>query len=177
MPILVVSGSDVDQVISKFTPDDLVNLMAIVFSRLSSSSQDSTSTQISQADICLPHRLSVPTTNHTGLFMPSRMTPFGTAIKVVSVPTASAPSEIRNRGLPASTLVFDDHTGEVRAMVNAKNLTALRNAAGMLPLHQSLPLSIHRFYIRFLALHQALTVLRSSSPSSNRSRRTNRRTH
>ena len=58
------------------------------------------------------------------------MTPFGTAMKVVSVPSASAPDEIKQKGLPASTIVLDEITGEVKALVNASKLTALRNAAG-----------------------------------------------
>ncbi|KAJ7787395.1 hypothetical protein B0H14DRAFT_284366 [Mycena olivaceomarginata] len=72
--------------------------------------------------------------NHTALFMPARIaqgplaTLRGTSVKVVCVPTSPADS----RGLPASTLVLDEETGAVRAIMNASNLTALRNAAGSL---------------------------------------------
>jgi ornithine cyclodeaminase len=51
----------------------------------------------------------------------------GTAVKVVCVPAESDP-----RGLPGTTLVLDEVTGGVKAVVNARNLTALRNAAGSL---------------------------------------------
>ena len=147
--VLFLSSSDVDKVVSTFTSDDLTNLMARVFFSLSSSTspnsnsdpssnrpRDFKDSKVSKGEpkevdsICLPHRLSVPTTNHTALFMPSRMTPFGTAMKVVSVPSASAPDEIKQKGLPASTIVLDEITGEVKALVNASKLTALRNAAG-----------------------------------------------
>jgi len=81
--------------------------------------------------------------NHTALFMPARLGPptieltsfasevatnntlGDTAIKVVSVPKQSG-----IYGLPATTLVLDEVTGGVKAVVNARKLTALRNAAG-----------------------------------------------
>ncbi|KAH7914929.1 hypothetical protein BJ138DRAFT_999122 [Hygrophoropsis aurantiaca] len=72
-----------------------------------------------------PHRTSISMEQHTTLFMPSRVADMGTAIKVVSVPTLP---DIR--GLPASTLVLDEVTGGVKAIVNARSLTALRTAAG-----------------------------------------------
>ncbi|KAI0795800.1 NAD-P-binding protein [Abortiporus biennis] len=126
MSLLVLSAKDVDKVVSKFTPNDLVNLMAQVFGSFSSMESPS------PLDLSLPHRLNVPTINHSALFMPSRITPFGTAMKVVSVPTVSAPPEIKQKGLPGSTLLLDDETGAVKAIINASNLTALRNAAGSL---------------------------------------------
>lgn len=55
--------------------------------------------------------------------MPGRIN-HRTAIKIVSVPTAGGD------GLPGTTLVMDEETGHVRAVVNARKLTALRNAAG-----------------------------------------------
>ncbi|KAI0072603.1 NAD-P-binding protein [Panus rudis PR-1116 ss-1] len=126
MTTLILSAQDVQSVTSKFSPDDLVTLMARVFRQFSSndSAEDSA--------ICLPHRLTVPMKHHTALFMPSRISQFGTAIKVVSVPTPDAPAEVRAKGLPGSTLVLDEETGAVKALVNASNLTALRNAAGSL---------------------------------------------
>ncbi len=48
-----------------------------------------------------------------------------TALKVVAVPTPAA----RHPGLPATTLLFDEETGKVSAMVNASELTGLRTAA------------------------------------------------
>ncbi|PIL34380.1 hypothetical protein GSI_03155 [Ganoderma sinense ZZ0214-1] len=64
--------------------------------------------------------------------MPSRVAPTGTTMKAVAVPTATAPQDVKERGLPASTIVVDERSGGVKAMVNARNLTALRNAAGSL---------------------------------------------
>lgn len=105
----------------------------------------------------MPHRTVVSTPSHSVLFMPSRLSPFGTAIKVVSVPTAQAPLHIRERGLPAATMVIDEDTGEVKAIVNARRLTALRNAAGTLLSH-----CIMR------SLHFAHTDQRSGSLLSSR---------
>lgn len=122
MSLLVLSASDVARITAKFTPDELVNLMATVFHKLS----------LPEDGIHQPQRVGVPLANHTSLFMPSRMPLFGTAMKAVSVPTSTAPEGIRDRGLPASTIVLDDETGAVKAIVNARKLTALRNAAGAL---------------------------------------------
>lgn len=63
--------------------------------------------------------------------MPSRISSIGTAIKVVSVPSADAPLEVREQGLPGSTFVFDEESGRVNGVVNASKLTAVRNAAGI----------------------------------------------
>ena len=128
MPVVFLSAAEVDTVISRFSPDELVHLMAQVFITLSKSSH----ADGSGGRIAMPHRTVVPTPSHNVLFMPSRLSRFGTAIKVVSVPTAQAPLHIRERGLPATTMVMDEDTGEVKAIVNARKLTALRNAAGTL---------------------------------------------
>lgn len=128
MPLLVLSAVDVARVTAKFQPDELVNLMAQVFHRLSTSSKTNGDT----AGISQPHRVTVSMDSHAALFMPSRISPLGTAIKVVSVPTANAPPGVKQCGLPASTLVLDEQSGSVKAIVNAGQLTALRNAAGSL---------------------------------------------
>lgn len=114
--LLVLSASDVNKVLELTPVEDLVTLMGRVFTRL---------THSPDAVVC-PHRLTVPTAAHSALFMPARITPFGTAMKVVSVPTAANDK----RGLPASTLVLDENTGAVKALVNASALTAYRTAAG-----------------------------------------------
>jgi ornithine cyclodeaminase/alanine dehydrogenase-like protein (mu-crystallin family) len=49
----------------------------------------------------------------------------GIGVKVVSVPNGG-----RDGGLPATTTVFDEVTGRLRAVINARELTALRNACG-----------------------------------------------
>ena len=143
MSLLVLSSNDVDAITSTFSPQDLQLLMAEVFALVSSDDADKRA--------FMPPRIVIPTLNHTALFMPAhigpqhrrvsteassdssqhanRQTPTfaleGTAVKVVCVPAKSDP-----RGLPATTLVLDEVTGGVKAVVNARNLTALRNAAG-----------------------------------------------
>lgn len=137
MSTLILSAQDVERVVSQLTPDDLVNLMALVFSQLSSHSSHSNSDSDSDSgpdptsSIIQPQRIAISMKNHTGLFMPSRISTIGTAIKVVSVPSPNAPAEVRAKGLPGSTFVFDEDTGRVDAVVNASNLTAVRNAAGI----------------------------------------------
>lgn len=68
---------------------------------------------------------------YTTLVMPSSVANYGTTVKLVSVPnpaqtqpTASAP-----RGLPATTVVVDESTGAVKAVVNARALS-IRTALG-----------------------------------------------
>ena len=121
MSLRILSDSDVSKVTTRFSPDELVNLMADVFSRLSKS----------DPGVMQPPRTTVPSGNHTCLFMPSRVASAGTTMKVVAVPTTTAPLDVKERGLPASTIVVDERSGGVRAIVNARNLTGLRNAAGM----------------------------------------------
>ncbi|KAJ7055037.1 hypothetical protein C8F01DRAFT_468725 [Mycena amicta] len=117
MSLLCLSGSDVALATASVSPDYFQRLMARVFS----------------LTVCLrpkqPSRLRSP--SHLSLFMPARMispTIPGTSIKIVSVPTAATDM----RGLPASTLVLDEESGAVKAILNTSNLTALRNAAGSL---------------------------------------------
>ncbi|KAJ7055043.1 hypothetical protein C8F01DRAFT_994708 [Mycena amicta] len=124
MSLLCLSGSDVALITASMSPDSLQTLMARVFSLLSASDPNNPA-------VFAPHRTSIPMQNHLSLFMPARMispTLAGTSIKIVSVPTS--PTDMR--GLPASTLVLDEESGAVKAILNASNLTALRNAAGSL---------------------------------------------
>ncbi|KAF9815135.1 hypothetical protein IEO21_04753 [Rhodonia placenta] len=127
MSLLILSASDVEAITSRFSPDDLTSLMAQVFYRLSRSTVDSAHSEIQQ-----PQRIGLSLTNHIALFMPSSIASMGAAVKVVSVPTPAAPLAVKDRGLPASTVVLDGTSGTVRAVVNARHLTALRNAAGSL---------------------------------------------
>lgn len=113
--MLVLSCADVDALLADTSPDELVQLMADVFRRVSGGS-----------GVHMPHRLSVQTDAHNTLFMPSRVDHYGTAIKVVSIPSFGGSS-----GLPATTLVMDEASGGVKAVVNARNLTAIRTAAGV----------------------------------------------
>lgn len=121
MSLRVLTSADVRNITSKLSPELLQSLMEDVFALISSSDTGNESSYT-------PHRTSIPTENHTTLFMPGRISNIGTTMKVVSVP--SNPDD--TRGLPASTLVLDKDTGAVKAIVNARSLTALRNAAGWL---------------------------------------------
>ena len=108
-----------------------MDLMAKVFMDLHASSNTQ---ETAAKDVIIPHRSTVSSHNHHALFMPSRLAPLaGTAVKIVSVPTAQAPAEVKGKGLPASTIVLDEQTGEVAAVVNARKLTPLRNAASESP--------------------------------------------
>ncbi|KAF7293209.1 hypothetical protein HMN09_01199000 [Mycena chlorophos] len=122
MSLLCLNGSDVAKVTSNLSPASIQLLMARVFAVLSSGDPNSAHT---------PHRSSIPMENHLSLFMPARMVSpalSGAAIKIVSVPTKPGDT----RGLPASTVVLDEESGAAKAILNAANLTALRNAAGSL---------------------------------------------
>ncbi|KAL0067010.1 hypothetical protein AAF712_005999 [Marasmius tenuissimus] len=83
----------------------------------------------------MPHRITIPTAYHKALFMPARINTIGSTMKVVSVPSCSDDAG----GLPASTIVLDNPSGAVKAIVNARNLTALRNAGGKPSLTRSVP--------------------------------------
>ncbi|KAF8198386.1 hypothetical protein K438DRAFT_1918665 [Mycena galopus ATCC 62051] len=125
MSLLCLGAADVAKVTSNLSPSTLQTLMAHVFSVLSNGQT---------SDAYTPPRITFPMQNHTALFMPARIAQApqaalrGTSIKVVCVPTS--PNDLR--GLPASTLVMDEETGAVKAILNASTLTALRNAAGSL---------------------------------------------
>ncbi|KAI0262108.1 NAD-P-binding protein [Gloeopeniophorella convolvens] len=118
MSLLVLTAHDVANVSADWSTDDLQSLMARVFFTLSHPAPDAT--------IAAPHRTAIDMPSHRALFMPARISGIGTTVKVVSVPTKSGDT----RGIPGSTLVLDEGTGSVRALVNARSLTALRTAAG-----------------------------------------------
>ena len=113
MSLLVLSSRDVAHVSSTLSSHVLTSLMAFVFVRLHSSGA------------VQPHRVSIVTKHFNTLFMPARVDELGSAIKTVAVPRG-----INRTGIPATTLVLDDETGAVSAIVNARSLTALRTAAG-----------------------------------------------
>ena len=117
MSLLVLSANDVSQVALSIAPDTLMAVMALVFVRLTHKDRDD--------GVEMPLRTSILSPNYTTLFMPARLAEFGSAIKVVSVPRGDV-----DTGIPATTVVMDDITGGVKAVVNARRLTALRTAAG-----------------------------------------------
>ena len=113
--MLVLSSADVDTLLADVSPDELTQLMGSVFKRVSE-----------RSGVDMLHRLSIQTKFHNTLFMPSRVDTYGTAVKIVSVPTSEG-----SGGIPATTLVMDETSGGVKAVVNARNLTAIRTAAGV----------------------------------------------
>lgn len=118
--LIILSSSDVDRVIETMDLDAALQSQADVFKAYS--------TKGSTGDIPpiqTPQRLTIQSELSTSLFMPARVSGQGTAIKIVSIPKSGG-----NEGLPATTLVMDDQ-GRVRGIVNARKLTALRNACGM----------------------------------------------
>ncbi|WVQ94071.1 hypothetical protein IAU59_001149 [Kwoniella sp. CBS 9459] len=134
--IRILTASHVDKVLSTLSPTLALASQAKVFQLYSAPSN------VQPSPIQTPHRLTVSSEGSTMLFMPSRapthvsdsgsaeassQTQNGsttTAIKIVSLPTKG------ELGLPASTFVMDEASGRLKAVVNARKLTALRNAAG-----------------------------------------------
>ena len=115
MDLLVLSAQDVSTASSSLSPETLMSMMALVFFRLHHRDR-----------IDMPHRTSISTNNYSALFMPARVDGNGTTIKTVSIPS------VASEGVQATTLVLDERSGRVKAVVNATNLTALRTAAGNL---------------------------------------------
>lgn len=100
------------------SPELLLNNQAAVFRAFEMPSSPEETVQI-------PPRLAIDNPLHTMLFMPSRAAGI-TAAKIVAVPKpGKAPS-----GIPGVTLIFDDTSGKLVAMVDASVLTPARTAAG-----------------------------------------------
>ncbi|KZS92094.1 NAD(P)-binding protein [Sistotremastrum niveocremeum HHB9708] len=115
MTLRIISSSDIGTITSSLPPSSLLPLMGQTFHAFS------------HAQTTTPPRLSITSSNHTTLFMPSRIDSLSTtSVKVVSVPLDGGDK----RGLPASTILLDESSGGVRAVMNARNLTAIRTAAG-----------------------------------------------
>jgi ornithine cyclodeaminase/alanine dehydrogenase-like protein (mu-crystallin family) len=113
MSTRVLTGADVQKVVDEFRSEDLIEMTSNLFQLVSS-----------KKGIVTPHRLSIDTGPQTSLFMPSLVQSTGLAIKIVSVPKEGA------AGIGATTLVIDQKNGQVKGIVNARKLTALRTAAG-----------------------------------------------
>jgi ornithine cyclodeaminase/alanine dehydrogenase-like protein (mu-crystallin family) len=123
--VTILTASDVDQILQTLDPETALASQREVFTSFSA---PSTSTSISVPPIQTPQRHVLTSENATTLFMPARVAQAGgTACKIVSVPKESG-----DEGLPASTIVMDENTGKIKALINARKLTALRNACGRL---------------------------------------------
>ncbi|KAL7418890.1 hypothetical protein Q5752_006574 [Cryptotrichosporon argae] len=119
--LLVLTGADVDAALSSLDPETTLASQAAVFKTFSSSHTAAATSSPRPPLLEAPLRTTLTAAGATSLFMPSRIGA-DVACKIVSVPRADV-------GLPATTVVLDG-VGRVRALVNARKLTAARNAAG-----------------------------------------------
>nr|KIR88021.1 ornithine cyclodeaminase [Cryptococcus tetragattii IND107] len=137
MSLRILTGSQVDGILTKLPLHPALESQANVFRAFTRQAKGVTNDQQgAAAPIQTPHRLTVNSDEFSMLFMPSRA-PTGTtgqigqggkeqtttACKIVSVPSAGSAE-----GLPASTIIMDEESGKVKALINARKLTALRNA-------------------------------------------------
>lgn len=143
MSLRILTGSQVDSILARLPLDPALESQANVFRALTRQAKGVTNIQQGAASIQTPHRLTVNSDKFSMLFMPSRA-PTGasgqtggggkeqttTACKIVSVPSGSSAE-----GLPASTIIMDEVSGKAKALINARKLTALRNACGGYILH------------------------------------------
>ncbi|ORY97398.1 hypothetical protein BCR43DRAFT_472491 [Syncephalastrum racemosum] len=121
--IRVLSQNDIHKLLGLGDPaaaHEMVDLMAETFASYTATHDNPEKQKSAQA----PQRIGVTTDNHKVLFMPSRLNQT-TSVKVVSVPLGDSKA-----GLPGTTLVLDEATGGVEAVMNAAALTAVRTAAG-----------------------------------------------
>ncbi|KAJ9110488.1 hypothetical protein QFC19_001614 [Naganishia cerealis] len=136
MSITVLTAADVSALLAH--PDTLKDALAsqrevlAAFSRSGNAKPDA-ATENAPSEIQIPHRTTLNTEGCTTLCMPSRVRGLegekgsqgtGIGVKVVSVPRQG------DAGLPATTTLFEGKEGKLRAVVNARALTAVRNACG-----------------------------------------------
>jgi ornithine cyclodeaminase len=118
--LTILNASDVDQVISQLDLELALASQQKVFTAFSAANtQDSSS----PSDIQVPHRSTLTTSTQDTLVMPSRAGDL-LGCKFVGVPNEGSD------GLSGTTVVLDPKTGKVKGLVNARKLTALRNACG-----------------------------------------------
>jgi ornithine cyclodeaminase len=120
--LTVLTASDVDKVISQLDLELALESQSKVFEAFSApKSGDDTA-----SDIQVPHRSTLTTSTQSTLVMPSRAGEL-LGCKFVGVPKEGSD------GLAGTTVVIDAETGKVKGLVNARKLTALRNACGTFP--------------------------------------------
>jgi len=112
--LTILNASDVDRVISQLDLELALESQQKVFTAFSNGTDD----------IQVPHRSTLTTDAQSTLVMPSR------AGELVGCKFVGVPNE-GSDGLSGTTVVLDDKTGKVKGVVNARKLTALRNACGM----------------------------------------------
>ncbi|KAI5476285.1 hypothetical protein MNV49_007922 [Pseudohyphozyma bogoriensis] len=127
-PLLVLSAEHVQTLTRSITAEALTTMIGRTMHSISADAK-SVLPEGAVPPIQNPLRIATESERHKTLYMPSRLTTSKdvslTAIKVVAVPKPSCPVP----GLPATTLVFDEETGDCSAVVNAAELTGLRTAA------------------------------------------------
>ena len=129
--ILILTSKDISTLLrSPQTIQKALESQSLVFKAYSRSHDDSSNAiSTSAPPIQAPLRTTLTSAAVTSLIMPARASTQlqlgGIGVKVVSVP-----NEGGEGGLPATTTVFDEVTGKLRAVINARELTALRNACG-----------------------------------------------
>jgi ornithine cyclodeaminase/alanine dehydrogenase-like protein (mu-crystallin family) len=120
--LTILTGSQVDKIISKLDLEAALTSQAQVFKAFSAQKG---SDNAASPPIQTPLRSKITSSSATSLFMPSRVAAIDTtACKIVSIPQGGSQD-----GLPGTTVVLDSE-GNTRGIVNARKLTALRNAAG-----------------------------------------------
>jgi len=113
--LTVITASDVHQVISQLDLELALESQQKVFTAFSANNGPD--------DIQVPHRSTLTTSTQSTLVMPSRAGGL-LGCKFVGVPKEGSD------GLSGTTVVLDSETGKVKGLVNARRLTALRNACG-----------------------------------------------
>ncbi|BEJ11910.1 hypothetical protein CspHIS471_0203700 [Cutaneotrichosporon sp. HIS471] len=125
----ILTSADVDKVLDSLDQRLAVDSQRAIFAAYSTQGDAEDIPGVRKLQLPLRHQLMSP--DQTMLIMPARVT--GTmSCKIVSVPRAGS------GGLPASTIMMDEKTGKVKAIMNARKLTALRNAAGSVLSYQAL---------------------------------------
>jgi ornithine cyclodeaminase/alanine dehydrogenase-like protein (mu-crystallin family) len=127
--IRILGSSDIDKLLElASTTRAVLDSQSLIFQAYSQSNSDINSdsnTDTHPSPIQAPLRNTLTTRDVTTLIMPALASGLGgIGIKVVSVPN------VGDGGLPATTTIFDSTTGKLRAVINARALTALRNACG-----------------------------------------------
>ncbi|KDE08865.1 hypothetical protein, variant [Microbotryum lychnidis-dioicae p1A1 Lamole] len=128
MSVLVLSAQHVADLVESLTASALANLIGRTMHAITKAAETPVE---GVPPVQNPLRIATQSEFHKTLYMPSRLTTSQnismTAVKIVSVPDSQSPHA--QVGLPGTTLLLDESTGQVKAMVNSSTLTGLRTAA------------------------------------------------
>ncbi|WOO86055.1 Ketimine reductase mu-crystallin [Vanrija pseudolonga] len=119
--LTIMTRAQADAVLADLDLEAAIKGQADVFAAYSAGGTKPGADGIAPIQTPMRHVLASPDVNM--LFMPARAVD-KTSIKIVSVPKRGGD------GLPGSTVILDEVSGRVRAIINARRLTAFRNAAG-----------------------------------------------